>query len=88
MWDTVPSAGAIMSDAPCGVSLFGSRKKLNKKDKKKSGTGITQGNSAIENPIPTIQGIPKRISSLFPYLVRGIRIQISKQMSKIRVFTR
>jgi len=66
MWDTVPSAGAMMSDESCGVSLFGSRKKLNKKDTKKSGTGITQGNSAIENPIPTIQGIPKRISSLFP----------------------
>ena len=77
MCDTVPSAGAIMSDVSCGVILFGSRKKLNKKDKKKSGIGTSQGNRTIENPIPTIQGTPKSISSLIPYLASGIRILFS-----------
>jgi hypothetical protein len=77
-----------MSDSPCGVSLFGSRKKLNKNDKKKIGMGTSQGNSTIENPIPTIQGMLKRISSLIPYFASGIRIQISRLIIKIQKFYR
>lgn len=65
-----------MNPAPCGVSLFGSRKKFSKKAKKNNGTGTIHGNTTMETPIPTTQGIPKIINSLIPYFASGMRIKL------------